>query len=363
VAAELRALDFLATELRDFPDVGLEGTRRALHGLLHRSRPTSAMLAYGLAACYRDLAAEIERSNGAGFEHRVGPLPSLEEAGLTAGDGEYLAPLADLARHLRSAGRKILRGAYLHGPLAAGGYVKGWTDVKVLLLLTRETVTSGEALLRARTMVTSAMNPLYRIDPYQHHGLFVTSEIDLGAYPQSLFPLAHFPGCLTIVGGEKELVLRERDSGLERRRAVWDLCYLARRYYLERRRPRNFYAWKGRLEATLLIPRAYLEAQGIYLTEADALARASAEIPAPTWTAAARALSIRRDPVALPWMGRLARWLLPVRVGRGFWPWFAGHSGGVPSWARGPAAEEELRVGFELAEWVLEKLRGDGVLR
>lgn len=362
VATELRALDFLATEFRDFPDVPLHETRRALHGLLRTPRPTPAMLAEGLAVFHREFADVLEREASGGAAHRVEGIRPFVEGDYLARDEAYFRPLVALARGLRGAGRDGLRAAFLHGSLATQDYVKGFSDVEILLLLGREAVEDPDRLLALRGLVQHALPCLYRIDPFQHHGIFLASELDLMAYPQSFFPLILFGQCVNLLGECEPLVVRERDSGLERRRAIWDLCYLWRRHHLERSLPRNLYQWKARIGTLLRIPRAYLEARCIYAPRRESIQRAAADFPPDIWSVVEREETRRYE-----WETLSRRPLgpdrLPDRMVASFWPWFAGHAGGLPRAARRVAGHEQLRDGFRLSEAVLEKLRLEGVLQ
>lgn len=362
VATELRALDFLVTELRDFPDIPLADSRAALHGLLKNARPSPAMLAEGLAVFHREFRPVLEGMAADGIAHRVEGVRPFAAAEYLARDEAYFRPLASLAEGLRDSGGGLLRAAWLHGSLATQDYVKGFSDAEILLLLRREVVEDPARLLALRALVRRSLPHLYRIDPFQHHGFFLLSEFDLDAYPQSFFPLILFGHCVNLLGEGGPLMFRERDSGLERRRAVWDLCYLWRRHYLERSLPRNLYEWKARIGTLLRIPRAYLEARCIYAARRESNQRAAGDFPADVWSVVEREWSRRRD-WAIHSRRAIVPGPLPDRLVGSLWPWFAGHAGGLPPAARRVAGHEQLRDGFRLTEAVLQKLRGDGVLQ
>ena len=105
------------------------------------------------------------------------------------------------------------------GSVATRDYVRGFSDTETLLVIRRETATDAARLLRLRGLVERSMRSLYRIDPFQHHGHFVISEMDFDYYPQAFVPLVYFRGASAFLGGGAFRV-RERDSHLERRRAL-----------------------------------------------------------------------------------------------------------------------------------------------
>ncbi|GAG65040.1 unnamed protein product, partial [marine sediment metagenome] len=107
-------------------------------------------------------------------------------------DPKFLRPIVDLKQFIDKHMRDSLINYFVHGSMATLDYVKQWSDVDTLLIIKKETTVNPKELLKLRRYAYESTKYFYQIDPLQHHGHFVLTEIDLLYYPQPYFPLLLF---------------------------------------------------------------------------------------------------------------------------------------------------------------------------
>jgi predicted nucleotidyltransferase len=114
-------------------------------------------------------------------------------------DPIYLEPVENLTNDLKRV-KDLLVGLYLHGSLASGDYIKGYSDVETLVIVKDSTLQNKKKLKQLRSALYKARYHLYQIDPLQHHGHFIIAESDLLSYPESILPLAALKHAKTLLG-------------------------------------------------------------------------------------------------------------------------------------------------------------------
>lgn len=119
----------------------------------------------------------------------------------------------------------------LHGSLATGDYVEGWSDVDTLVVVKKETINNSELLCRLRHQ--SFMEAwLKMVDPLCHHGLIFVSEYDLQSYPSYYMPIPAIENGMALIGGD--LYIRERECKEEIRQGLLSRIALIRNAHQER---------------------------------------------------------------------------------------------------------------------------------
>lgn len=178
-------------------------------------------------------------------------------------DLAYLKPLNGLKAYARKSLKQYLSGFYLHGSLATKDYVKGWSDVDTLAIISRKTIENPEKLLELRSKMYLMRHFFYKIDPLQHHGSIVISEYDLQSYCQAYFPVTIFRHAKSFFDGDRAAVFRARDySGEALAEMFWFVSYF-RKLYSEREYNMGSYNLKILLHSITLFPSLYLQAKGI----------------------------------------------------------------------------------------------------
>ena len=88
--------------------------------------------------------------------------------------------------------KKYLSGFYLHGSYATDDFVKGWSDLDTLGIVSKNTIKAPFKLEELRDKLYEVRKYYLDIDPLQHHGTKLITEIDINNYCQSYFPVEIF---------------------------------------------------------------------------------------------------------------------------------------------------------------------------
>jgi len=127
-------------------------------------------------------------------------IPAFDRAHYEADDREYLAPIIELESRVNSGISKHVTDFMIHGSLATLDYSKGWSDFDTFVIVARDTVLNGRALTVLRTQLLDSYNLLTAIDPLQHHGFIVCSEIDLRRFSESIMPMVVLQKAKSLLG-------------------------------------------------------------------------------------------------------------------------------------------------------------------
>lgn len=212
---------------------------------------------------------------------------------------------AFLERHLS----EDLRGAYVHGSLGSGEEV-AYSDFDGLVVLKDEVMVSPHRLARVARDLYRARALMYAFDPLQHHGWFVLTELDLGAYCEAYFPAVLFRHARSLLPGPGErLTLARREARAEMDEAFAALVRTVSRRLRGGRPPANLYELKGLLSSFMLLPALYVQARdGAGVWKADSFERARVDFALEAWYCMEVVSAIRRD-----WhyaLSPLRRWAL-----------------------------------------------------
>lgn len=208
-------------------------------------------------------------------------------------DYAYLKPVVDLNAYISVHLKDFLCGAYIHGSMATMDYIKGVSDLDTLLILKNDVVMDEKKLLEFENKVIPTLKYFYQIDPLQHHGHMVITELDKSYYPQTYFPLILFDYAVKL-SGPQEVTFNERDSTLERKVLLWRMLTNTDKHQLEQG-VSNFFGLKYFLSIVQLIPTIFLQAQGEYCYKRDSFKRIRDQYPNLNWAIIDKATSIRNS--------------------------------------------------------------------
>lgn len=211
------------------------------------------------------------------------------------GDSGYLEPLSELKYYAGRSLKRYLAGFYLHGSLSTKDYVKGWSDVDTLAVVSKKTINDPEELLGLRDKLYCVRHFFYKIDPLQHHGSAVISEYDLENYCQAYFPVPIFKYAKSFFKDDAIRSLRVRDYSIEAlEKLFWFVSYF-RRLNIGKRHRLGSYDAKVLLHSITLFPALYLQANGILVYKKFSFGIAKKDFKKSSWQVVDHAGSIRSN--------------------------------------------------------------------
>lgn len=245
-----------------------------------------------LSSLYRDFSIVKNK------KRTLAKKPECQELDLSSynkNDLEYLKPLEDLKDYANSSLKKYLSGFYLHGSFATKDYVKGWSDVDTLAVVSKETIENPKKLLELRDRMYVMRRFFYRMEPLQHHGSIIISEHDLNSYCQSYFPVPVFKYAKSFFKDDKIKSFKVRDYSREAfARLLWFVSYF-RKMKAGKRLSLGSYETKNLLHCITLFPAIYLNAKGILVYKKFSFGMAKKDFSKEEWKVVDYAGKIRKN--------------------------------------------------------------------
>lgn len=257
-------------------------------------------------------------------------ISAIDEAEYIKKDKDYLYPVIELKRFSINNLKKYLSVFLIHGSIATLDYSKGWSDLDTYLVINKETLFDSERLLELREKLLEAYFYLLEIDPLQHHGFLVCTDLDLKQYPSYYLPTEVIKKSKSLFGqsqitfevlsnsiGLKERFYRHIDffkktyeSGILKHHP-YNGEYLLDNFS---NRDNAMYQMKNFLEFATLLPAYYLEARGRPCYKKHSFDLTRPYIPDQNWELIEKASFIRLEwqrREAHPYKGnRIPDWLI-----------------------------------------------------
>ena len=145
----------------------------------------------------------------------------------------------------------------VHGSLATLDYTL-FSDIDTQVFLMDKVFERPEYLDALSQTISSANQILKAFDPLQHHGYFVSTDLDRLWYPEAYLPLNTMANGVALLGNTEQALSR-RDSDYENRFSLWHTGYFFRTSYLNQSFPRTPFDMKRFLSRFSLLPVLYLE--------------------------------------------------------------------------------------------------------
>lgn len=158
-------------------------------------------------------------------------------------ENDLEATIGTIVTYLDSI-ENILTSAILHGSFGDRTYVRNYSDVDLLLIIPWTAITDTDTVERLKKTIHKIQLEMYYIDPHQHHGVMVVTDLDLRAYNRAYLP----PAALTrgtVLCGERDLTFSIRDDILERKYSFWRNVQRLRKTVDENQFPVSFGSEKG----------------------------------------------------------------------------------------------------------------------
>jgi len=156
------------------------------------------MMANHLAEGYAVLDRGLESQFSSTIE-----IPAFNESAYQNKDNDYLKPVIELGKWANNEVSEHLIDFMIHGSISTLDYSKGWSDFDTFLIVSTKTATTGRALTDLRSKLLSAYKFLLSVDPLQHHGFLLCTEIDLRRYKESIMPLVVLQNAKSYFGATK----------------------------------------------------------------------------------------------------------------------------------------------------------------
>ena len=144
---------------------------------------TETIVAKFLEVVYKDLADWIENSD----LNLKGEKIKFLQFNESDYSNKFLSPVIGLKNYAENELSDELYSLLLHGSLSTLDYVEGWSDFDTFMIL-KESSLNCQKLIELRRRIYKSLRYFYQIDPLQHHGHFIITEIDLQFYPNSFIP-------------------------------------------------------------------------------------------------------------------------------------------------------------------------------
>ena len=220
---------------------------------------TVRSLAVMLSVLYSDIKRNLPSLN-----NRQAIFSEMED--VDSGVYKMVKPILMLQRFSSKYLSKYLSYFILHGSMATLDYVKGWSDVDTFAVVKESIVLEPNRLLELRQVMFDTSVFYFMVDPFQHHGTMMCSEIDLRYYPQSYLPFDTLRRSKAIIKDDAGLHIVERDEGIETLNAFWKALQVIRKTYSEPDRYlSNFFNFKLFLAYLMTLPTYYLQAKGTHV--------------------------------------------------------------------------------------------------
>lgn len=195
----------------------------------------------------------------------------------------FLKPADELRKYAEKLLKPYLLGFYLHGSIATKDYIKGWSDMDTVSIVSKKTLQDPKGILRLRDRLYLSRKFYYQIDPLQHHGSIVIAEHDVENYCQAYFPVEIFKYSKSFFKNDEPIGFKVRDFSHEAlKKLFWFVNYFRKLKY-EKLYRLNSYDTKNLLHAITLFPTLYLQAKGSSMYKKFSFSRAKEDFDKGLW--------------------------------------------------------------------------------
>lgn len=191
-----------------------------------------------------------------------------------------LKTLGKTINYLRGQKPETMAAFWIHGSLATLDYKVGYSDCDTLAIITADGCCDAESLIVLQKYVSRATSLFHSVDPLQHHGIFVMSEIDLNSYEQSIFPLGILERGIELTDQPQVITFNENGIGyIGERDSFLSMTQLMRSLALGRNRLKTSYGIKAYIQTAVLMPAIYLQLRdGSFWHKPEALSQIRREL-------------------------------------------------------------------------------------
>jgi predicted nucleotidyltransferase len=245
-----------------------------------------------LVECYKIFENLVSCQEG-GVQQKTVVIKKVFNKSTYPADIGYLLPVLRLASFSEKYLKPWTKAVLLHGSLATLDYVKDYSDLDTVIIISKQAYSSGSELERFRKLYRRSLGYLYWFDPLQHHGHIVFTECDLSWYSESLLPLVVFENSRSLTGERVDICFSLRDSTSdgfnEFARVVSVFKDRAFRSYV----PGDPWTAKSFLSELMLLPSIYCQVLGQRVDKKTSFGIAKDTLPPNIWSVMDEATEIR----------------------------------------------------------------------
>lgn len=170
----------------------------------------------------------------------------------------------------------------IHGSMSTLDFTS-FSDIDTQFFLSDKAFSSTATIKQIAEIISKANIHIRLFDPLQHHGYFISTDLDRTAYPQSYLPLKTMENATAVLGDKKhKFSLRSPDY--ENKFSVWHMGYFFRVSHFSQNFPKNPFDMKRFLSRFSMLPVLYLELfENIYPYKRDAFTIAQKYFPSTIW--------------------------------------------------------------------------------
>ena len=140
-------------------------------------------------------------------------------------ENKFLEPILRIQEGFKVLDAKqYLADVVMHGSMATLDYKPGWSDVDISVILSDRAFSSWETLSYIRVQLNNLSKNLYQIDPLQHHGFLISSDVNQVFTKQPQIPT------IVLLHGKSLLHRREFYHNIEQQT---EDCALSRLFQLK----------------------------------------------------------------------------------------------------------------------------------
>lgn len=251
-----------------------------------------------LADLYRDWEVAVKDiKQGKDNASKKGTIPKGKDYNSwlsSGGNATHYSPVHRLRHLLKNKGSEFFLRGIVHGSIATLDDTPGFSDMDLAFVIKASVLKDPNVLLGLRELAIEVLILIYEFDPFMHHGPYYISEIDLGWYPEAIFPSLLFRFCADVLEPAEELAINIRPSEDVTEKMIDMFENFFRKWQSRPFLLKNSFDLEWVLGSTMLLPALYLQRiTKLFHYKKDTFPLAKRDFTAGEWEPIARASHLR----------------------------------------------------------------------
>ena len=269
-----------------------------------------------MVECYKIFENLVSNQVGS-VQQKIVKIRKVVNQTTYSADHGYLSPVLRLASFSEKYLKPWTKAVLLHGSLATLDYVKDYSDLDTVVIISKRAFSSSWELERFRKLYRRSLGYLYWFDPLQHHGHIILTEWDLSWYSENLLPLEVFENSRSLTGEGLDICFSLRDSKSDGVNEFARVVSVFKDRAVMSYVPGTPWSAKSFLSELMLLPSIYCQVLGHRCDKKTSFGIAKDTLPPNIWSVMDEATELR-----LAWRYRRRSNLAPeIGVQFGLDPW------------------------------------------